>query len=103
MRVCESVIASMGLTYPSQIKGSRASLLCNVHEHKPCMQYLKHRCEYERVLLRKYTFTIIGLTPKQRNCNYQQGKPVIVNCIISLRYQRKKGGGKTCFKELPSS
>jgi len=32
-----------------QVKGSRDSLLCNVHVCKPCMQYLKHTCEYKCV------------------------------------------------------
>jgi hypothetical protein len=30
-----------------QVKGSRVSLLWNVHVHKLCMWYLKHTCEYK--------------------------------------------------------
>jgi len=34
-----------------QVKGSRVSLLCNVHACKLCIQYLKHKCEYKCVCL----------------------------------------------------
>jgi len=36
-----------------QVKGSRVSLLCIVHVRKPCMQYLKHKCEYKCVVSKR--------------------------------------------------
>jgi len=49
-----------------QVKVSRDSLLCNVHVHKPCMQYLKHTYEYKSGYKEYNTLiTIVGWEVKK--------------------------------------
>ncbi len=52
----ERALISVGGAYPVQVKGSRVSLLCNVHVCKLCMQYFKHTCENKGVLVREHAY-----------------------------------------------